>query len=259
MKQRFRRLGRYQKALLLAMAAMVLAFSAAYPAVIAREGFLYRGAILAPEPQDGGVAYSGKIKWQEACFTVAADDTVTFRYGSTSYGPYTAAADPSAVPAAGEAGNVLPDGLEGVELRCGEEVIFRGGVFDLGGSFLLYGEDGSPKIIGITVTTSDGVLLDETGSEVDPMEPSAADILALMAGPELTHKGDWLLWFCGALLCAANAVLILFADELFRWNLSFLVRNAEGAEPSDWEIASRYIGWTVLPLLALAIFVTGLQ
>ena len=30
------------------------------------------------------------------------------------------------------------------------------------------------------------------------------------------------------------------------------------AEPSDWEIASRYIGWTFCILMALLIFIKGL-
>ena len=49
---------------------------------------------------------------------------------------------------------------------------------------------------------------------------------------------------------AGVACSILFADELFRWNMAFQIRNADQAEPSDWEIASRYIFWTGMPLLA---------
>ena len=51
---------------------------------------------------------------------------------------------------------------------------------------------------------------------------------------------------------------LLFADELFRWNLSFSIRNADRAEPSEWEIQTRYISWTVLPIMALVVFVRGL-
>ncbi len=77
------------------------------------------------------------------------------------------------------------------------------------------------------------------GNVLDPMEPS--DILNPIAGPELTHKGDWFFWFGGMVICIANAILVLFADELFRWNLAFQIRNPEQAEPSDWAIASRRI------------------
>ena len=80
-----------------------------------------------------------------------------------------------------------------------------------------------------------------------------------MHGPKLTHKGDVFGWFSGLLLCAVTAFSILFADELFRWHLRFRIADPENAEPSDWEIASRYIAWTVFPVLALFVFVMGLR
>ena len=52
---------------------------------------------------------------------------------------------------------------------------------------------------------------------------------------------------------------MLFADELFRWNLAFQIRNVEKAEPSDWEIAQRYIAWTAMTIMALILFIMGLQ
>ena len=52
---------------------------------------------------------------------------------------------------------------------------------------------------------------------------------------------------------------MLFADELFRWNLAFQIRNVDHAEPSEWEIASRYLGWTVLTIMALVLYIMGLQ
>ena len=48
MKQRIRNLEGYQKAILLAMAAMVLVFSAVYLLTVRRVGYLYQGTILVP-------------------------------------------------------------------------------------------------------------------------------------------------------------------------------------------------------------------
>ena len=75
----------------------------------------------------------------------------------------------------------------------------------------------------------------------------------------LRHKGQWPVWLGGMLLCVITALTVLFADELFRWHLSFRIRNADRAEPSDWEIAGRYLSWTALPLLALVVFILGLR
>ena len=80
-----------------------------------------------------------------------------------------------------------------------------------------------------------------------------------MGGPALTHKGDWLPYLLGVFLCAVTAVTILFADELFRFQLSFRILQAEDAEPTDLELFGRYAGWTVLPIAALVIFALGLQ
>lgn len=244
----------YQKGILLLMTAMVVVFTVIYPMSIAREGFAYKNAILIPKQENGSVIYSGKIQGKQASFTVSADKTVVFQYGDKTYGPYTAKVDPSAVPENEEMG----EHMTGVELRQGEEILFRGGVLGQGEYWFLYNEDGSVENLGISVTIN-GIEMDENGNVRDPMEPSAAIILDLMAGPELTHKGEWIAWFAGLCVCLVTALFMLFADELFRWNLSFQIRNADRAEPSDWEIAGRYITWTVLPVLAMIIFINGLQ
>ena len=238
-------LGRYQKILLLLMAVMILAFTVIYPNGTARSGFLYEGTILVPSEEDGCTVYSEKIYGTAATFTVSADKTVIFQYGNTVYGPYTVKEDPTAIPKDSD----LQTQMTGIELRCGGEIVFRGGVVNSGDWRMLYNEDGSFDLLrSITATMSDGT-----------MEPSVSTILDLTDGPALTHKGTWLGWFGGVLICVIAALTMLFADELFRWNASFLVRNAEEAEPSDWEIAGRYITWTVLPVMAAVIFILGLK
>ena len=242
---RIKELGRYQMILLLLMAVMILAFTVIYPIVTARSGFLYEGTILVPSEEDGCTVYSEKIYGTAATFTVSADKTVIFQYGNTVYGPYTVKEDPAAIPKDSD----LQAQMTGIELRCGGEIVFRGGVVNSGDWRMLYNEDGSFDLLrSITATMSDGT-----------MEPSVSTILDLTDGPALTHKGTWLGWFGGVLICVIAALTMLFADELFRWNASFLVRNAEEAEPSDWEIAGRYITWTVLPVMAAVIFILGLK
>ena len=90
------------------------------------------------------------------------------------------------------------------------------------------------------------------------MKPSATAILELMSEPELTSNGDWQIWFYSVLLSVITAVSVLYVDELFRWNLSFQIRNAERAEPSEWEIAGRDIGWTAFTVMALVFYSVGL-
>ena len=149
--------------------------------------------------------------------------------------------------------------MTGVEIRQGEEILFRGGVLDTGDFLWLYNEDGTLDNLGISYVTGDGVQRDENGNVIDPVAPSASTILQLIHGPELTHKGQSFAWFGAVLICILNTLTILFADELFRWNLAFQIRNAEDAEPTDLEIAGRYLSWMVLAVAALVIFIIGLQ
>ena len=255
--ERIKNLGRYQKGLLIVFALMLLIFTAVYIVVTSRTGFAYRDVILLPQEEGGGTVYSGKYEGKRAEFTVTADKTVTFRYGDKTYGPYTVQEDPSAMPEDPEMKN-----MTGVEIRCGDEIFFRGGVYEAhtanGKDLWLFEEDGSFSDINIYVSSVSGIMYDADGNEIDQMEPTAKMILQLTGEPELESKGDWIAWLSAVGISLMAAVSILFADELFRWNLRWVIRDFERAEPSEWEIASRYIGWTVIAVAALAIYIMGL-
>ncbi len=122
---------------------------------------------------------------------------------------------------------------------------------------MLYKEDGELEL-DFSVSVHNGTVIDENGNVIDQMKPSISTILGLMAGPVLTHKGEWPAWFAGVFICIIIVISILFADELFRLKLSFEIRNADRAEPSDWEITSRYFSWTIMPGLAMIIFIMGI-
>lgn len=248
-------LDRYQKCILLLMTIMVILFAVLYHMTIHREGLAYKGAILVPRQENGNTIYSGKIYGKQASFTVTADKTVTFQYGDTVYGPYTAKEDSTAIPQDVD----HMDSVVGFELLDGNEIKFRGCVGNLYGSWLLYNEDGSCESAAITYTSSDGLERDLNGNVIDPMEPSVSTLLDLMDGPGLTHKGESFFWFWGVFVCFINVILIIFSDEIFRLQLVFRIRNAEQAEPSGWEMTGRYVTWTLLVILALVIFYTGLR
>lgn len=243
--ERVKNLGRYQKVILILMIVMVTVFTLLYSVTVSREGFAYMDAILVPNQENGNAVYSGKIQGKPAAFTVSADKSVTFQHGSKVYGPYSIKEDATAVPPG-------RDYLKGIEVRCGEEILFRGGALKSVDYWMLINEDGEPDFIDIQIGTNDEPL-------VDPVAPSVSTVLELVSGPEMTHKGEWIVWVFGIFLCLVTTVFIFFADEMFYLGLSFRIRNAEYAEPSDWEIAGRYMAWTLLPILALVIFILGLQ
>lgn len=245
----------YQKGIIIVMVAMILIFAVIYPKTISRVGYRYNDEILVPNQENGNIVYSGKINGVPTQFIVSKEKSIVLQHGDKTYGPYTMKEDPTAIPKDEE----LAEQMIGVEICNNDKVLFRGGVLDFGDDYWLYNEDGTLDNFGFTYVTGDGIERDENGNVIDKIEPSASTIYELINDPELTHKGEALAWFGAAFICVLNVLSILFADELFRWNLLFQIRNVENAEPSDWEIAGRYIGWTVMTIMSLVIFITGLQ
>jgi uncharacterized membrane protein YecN with MAPEG domain len=255
--ERIRNLDRYQKLILLLVAVMLVGFTVAYAVVSAQVGFIYMDSVLYYSNEGETAVYAGTIEGVDASFTVTADKAVTFRYGNKTYGPYTAKEDTTAIPEAHPFGSRMT----GIEIRCGEDVFFRGGVvkdFYDGVGMMLFDEEGKMSTV-VNGILSDGTVIDSDGNVVDPMIPSAVTILQMIEGPELRSNGNWIIWLCGTILAVCTAVSILFVDELFRWELSFRVRDADLAEPSDWELIGRYIAWTILPVSILAIYIIGLH
>jgi len=256
--ERIKKLGLYQKIVLIILIVMTILFSVLYPVTIARKGFEYRGEILVPQEDDGNTVYSGKVYGKPAAFTVASDKTVTSTWGDKVWGPYTIKEDPSAI--SNDVSDAFADKeIVGFELYCNDRVIFRGCMVITGSGRMLFNDAGEYQLDLRIASDYDTSAYDEYGNEIDQMEPTVFEIIELMAGPQLTHKGNGLLWLCGFVVCAAAAVSILYADELFRWNMSFRVRDADHAEPAEWEIMGRYISWTLLPLVAAAVYIMGLN
>ena len=257
MKQRLKDLNWYQKGILLLLLVMTAVFAVLYHVNVSRVGVLYNDKIFVPAEENGATVYSGKLDGTPSEFTVSGDKTsVTFRCGDTVYGPYTIKEDPSALADL----EFCPSDMLGVELYDGETLLFRGGFWPSGDFTQLFRAEGSPgDDLGIYHVVEDGVMMDADGNVVDPMKPDTADILRIALAPELTHKGDWLVWFGAVCISLLNAATILYEDELFRWNLSFQIRNVENAEPSEWEMLSRYLSWMVLTGMALVIYILGLR
>ncbi len=115
------------------------------------------------------------------------------------------------------------------------------------------------QTFGPYYVTSEGLEGDANGQVMDPAEPSESAILQLLNGPELTHQGDWLAWLGAVVICVLNALSIIFADELFQWNMQFQVRNADHVEPSAWEMAGRNNRLAVFAVAAFVLFMEGLR
>ena len=251
--ERIRNLDRYPKILLIVLAVMAVAFGAIYGVTASRVGYLYNDEIFVPRQENGVTLYEAKTGKQVCVFTVTGD-TVTLTWGDKTYGPYTLREDPTAVPA----DHTLSPYMTGIEILDGNNIYFRGGVTHEATDFWLISEDGQHPY-SMTYTLSDGTEMDMDGNPIDHCKPTPRQIVSLLRGPELSHKGQWSVFLMGMVLVFITAFSILFADELFYLSICFRVQNAEYAEPSDWAITSRNVSWFLLTVSIGAIFLVGLQ
>ena len=254
--ERFRKLESYSKLILIALLVMAVVFAAVYGVTASRVGYLYHDTIFLPRQEGGTTIYEGKLEKQRSAFTVTAD-SVTFTWGTQTYGPYTLRYDPTAIP---EEESSAPY-MTGIEILENGNVYFRGGMLEVSAGLLLYGEDGSFNFDHLIsyAQTSDGTIVGPDGEITDFYRPEPHTIVELLNDPPLQSKGAWPAWFTGLFISLITAVSILFADELFRFSLSFRVQDVDSAEPSDWELASRRIGWTLMALVILRLYFLGLQ
>lgn len=248
---RFRKLERYPKILLIALLLMVVVFAPIYGITASRVGYLYNDELFVPRQSEGALVYEAKVDGLDSTIIVALD-TVIINWGDKTYGPYSLREDPTAVP------DDVSFPMTGIEILDGQKVYFRGGVTDETTDFWLLSEDGNSDFM-ISYTMSDGIEYDMDGNPIDPMEPSPHEIISLLRGPELTHKGDWFSFLVAVFCAAATAVSILFADELFYLSICFRVENAETAEPSDWYISCRNFSWALLTIFTFAALFMGLM
>ena len=254
--ERIRNLTTYQKVILLILLAMLVIFAFVYGRVTGQAGYAYKEEVLLPSYEDGKTVYSGRVYDADCSFTVTEDKVVFFRCEDKFYGPYTAQEDPNAIPAEyADSANAV-----GVELLDNGKQMFRGVLLtNQPSGFLLFSDTGEMYGFGIVVTMSDGSQYDENGQPIDPWEPSIYNILELMGQPELTNKGEWMAYCLAVLVSAFTVLSILFAEELFRLGLIGRIRDWDRAEPSDFEVAGRYIGWTIMMPFIAWIYLMGLK
>lgn len=251
MKQKWLDLSIGQKVIFCLQLVLIVLFLILYSTVGKQQVLRYHDASLRRTVEGDTVTYAGKVEGNSVSFSVSGT-TVEYRQGKNTI-TYTVTEDPSAIPAREDFefdSDVMYAKLSGVEIRKNGELLFRGGWIPFSSSLTLYNEDGSSSFTGSYIVHSySGAVLED---------PGASTILRILYQPNVTQRANFLGLFGGILLCIATMVTLLFADALFRWNLSFSIRNAEHAEPTEWEICSRWMGWLTFTCLAVVIFIMGL-
>ena len=245
--KRIKALGRFQKCVLAALCIMIAVFTALYIIANRREVVRYGDSFLTKKQSEASTIYSGRNLGRRVEFIVG-EGRVSYRIADKKYGPYTVLIDDSAIPEFYE--NTADFG---VELRLGERIVFRGAAVkrEYASEYWFFSE----SIFDETLE-SDTLELSEYGPDAD--EPLADDLLKFAFGPATERRGNWFIWFIGVFFCALIAIDVMFPDELFRYRMSFRIREPEKAEPSDWELEQRHIGWLLAPFMTAIVFIWGL-
>ena len=243
----------YRRMLLMAQLAMILVFAIALAIVYSRPGFVYQDALLRPSQAGDSIVYAGRLDREQAAFTVSPGGRVSFTWGEYDYGPYEIVEDPAAVP----------EGYgwtRGIEIREGEQVLFRGGY--TGDPYApLYREDGS-ILMGldtyITINdggtewacSTDGELLTEEGLHA----PGPAVLARLVLDPELHRQGSVWIFLLVTMMTGINMYRISFPMKVFRRNLRYTIQNWETAEPSDSYQFLVHASWLILAVLECVLY-----
>lgn len=214
----------------------------------------YRDGHLRYEQQGEAAVYSGRVEGRQVKYVVSPGPTVEFWLDGALDSAYTITEDPTAIPEADKApmfGN--SEDLVGIEIRKDGGVWFRG-AYPAWGAYSSYywlvDENGrSDSLDSITIV----------GTSTPPPDPAPTpkNILTMANGPEVSRRGHAEFILLGLLVGATCLVTLLFEDQLFRWNLSFQIQNPYGAEPSDWELFGRWVGWVAMTGVALLCFTLG--
>lgn len=219
-----------RKILPILLGIMVVIFAVLYWIFGRQYGVEYQDSLYLPTAQGETMVYTGKADGQTASFTVEPDGSVTYRRGDTVYGPYTVLKAPDAVP------SEWSGMLTGFEVYLGDEVLFRGGYLSQG-----------------------PILIQSDGTSVHSRQSILSGILLFSSCPEADdHRGDLQFFAIGTFAAVVCIITALFANQLFRFSLSFQIKNPDGAEPSDWEITSRVLCWLFLTVLSFGVYLAGL-
>ena len=249
LKAKWSEMSRYRRVLLLVMAAEILVFFIANVLAFLRPGLEYQDALLYPRTEGELQIYQGKVDGETARFTVTPGGEVSYQWGEYTYGPYQISEDPSAVPDGYE-------GSQGIEIRLGDEVLFRG-CYLPSSTLPLIQEDGESLWEDSNIYMISGEQIWRNGQEIterEYREPSLSALARVALGTELTRQGNILLYLLITVLAVFNVLQICFPGLFFRRYIRWRVRDPELAEPSDFYIAMERMEWVVIAIVCLVLY-----
>ena len=243
--KKWREMSWFRRVLVALLAGMILGGGIATTVVTGREGIKYQETLLLLTREGEACRYTGRLDGERAEFTVRPGGLVEYRWGEEAYGPYQVVEDPSAAP---------EKGMTGLEIRLGDETIFRGAYSGAVGWAMLQDESGKITDMLDLISDGPGGRAYSAGGR-DRHGPSLAAVAGLgMDRLGLTHRGNLGLYLLATALAAVTIFMVCCPELMFRWNIMWDIRNPEKAEPSDWYLFSERVTWIACTGLAAYLY-----
>ena len=197
------------------------------------------------EQQGDAAVYSGKSDGHKVKYAVSPGPVVEYWLDGELDSTYTITEDPAAIPETEETAQLDQDFFTGVEIQKDGQVWFRG-AYSPYSSYWLLDEEGNNTFFFLSF-----------GTESSKPGPTPGGVLHFAQEPETSPRGHPEFVLLGLLVSVVCIASLLFEDQLFRWDLKFRVRDPYSAEPSEWELFSRWIGWVVFTGAAALLYAWG--
>ena len=229
----------YQKAVLVILAVMIVAFAAVTAFNQNRKGILFEDAILYRQDVTDADCFAGKVKGEKVTLLRWYDSengprTVTLRVGDRIHDTYTVYLGEPMIPLGGM---VSATGLEVPALRItkNDRVIFEGGYQAESGMFFTTEGELAGLYVNMTVSAAGTDLWED-------YTLSKGQLVQLTLGPELIDRGDWRLYGIVVVFTLMLMADVAFPRAIFRLRHRRWVKDPE---PTDDYMSMQHLAWLI--------------
>lgn len=227
---------------------LLVLFTVLYLTLGMQWGLVWKGEFFHQIREGETLTYRGKWAKFKTEVTVSPEGALTFRVDGVEYGPYQVRFDPEAAEIKGDWEGPV-DG--GVVVSQGERELYRGAYYATGLQI-------HPVMLCAAGEPGNVSQVAEVGDNYQKVYLSVDNLVYFALGEGLTHRGMWYGYAAGTFFAVMGIVSLLFADRRFRWSLSWYIRDAEKAEPTDYQLTMRSILGGFLFFSALFLYWMGL-
>ena len=233
---------RFQKIVLLILAAMILLFGVLSVVSLCRKGVVFEETLLRIQTEDDCTVYSGKVYGDPVSVVVRpAEMQVEYVAGNAIHDVYT-------VEYPLESIQTQFGSMSGIRILKNDKIMFEGG-YDPQQEFMRWVDESGEWDAELYITY--GVY----GGMTAPAELTKHDVMYFLEGPDVVHRGS-----IGLYLLMVLFTLILMVDvacPLVLFKLQHML-DVRDPEPSDFYLLMQKVGWVLYPCLLLAGYILSL-